>query len=123
MTPETNLLRQVHPSFVQNGQITSQVFRPTPKDESQLSVENGELISAVASFERFVASGENRSVGVMAVTFGECSSLALAVIEDGDPYPEHCSIDFGGKHAGQIERASKILKHQAQARGWLHRAP
>jgi len=38
MTENTLLLRQVHPSFVQDGKITSQVFRPTPKDENKLSM-------------------------------------------------------------------------------------
>ena len=39
---ETLFLRQIHPTFVQNGRPTSQAFRPTPKDENQLSVYNGE---------------------------------------------------------------------------------
>jgi hypothetical protein len=38
MTPETLLLRQIHPSFVQAGRVTSQAFRPTPKDGSLLSI-------------------------------------------------------------------------------------
>ena len=56
MDPNTLLLRQVHPSFVQAENVsaqvfytlmqglavTSQVFKPTPKDENQLSVYNGD---------------------------------------------------------------------------------
>jgi hypothetical protein len=36
---DTTLLhRQINPSWVQQGRVTSQAFRPTPKDESKLSV-------------------------------------------------------------------------------------
>jgi hypothetical protein len=41
MTPQTRLLRQIHPSFVQAGRVTSQAFRPTPKDDNHLSVVDG----------------------------------------------------------------------------------
>ena len=42
MTPDTLLLRQIHPGFIQGGRVTSQAFRPTPKDEFLLSVDNGD---------------------------------------------------------------------------------
>jgi hypothetical protein len=44
MTEATLLLRQVHPSFIQHGRVTSQVFRPTLKDKRLLSVYDGDLI-------------------------------------------------------------------------------
>jgi len=47
MTDETLVHRQIHPSFVQAGFPTSQAFRPTPKDESKLSVYDGDMITAV----------------------------------------------------------------------------
>ena len=53
MTPQTLLLRQIHPSFIQAERITSQAFRPTPKDENKLSVDNGDQISADAAWQRF----------------------------------------------------------------------
>ena len=46
MNNETLLLRQIHPSFIQAGHITSQAFRPTPKDQNKLSVYDGDQISA-----------------------------------------------------------------------------
>ena len=96
MDSTTLLLRQVHPSFIQDGRITSQVFRPTPKDENLLSIDNGDMISAEASFIRFCARPDCRSVGVIAVNKEECDQQELPVREDGKPYPEHCSIDFSG---------------------------
>jgi hypothetical protein len=53
MTDTSLIHRQVHPSFVQAGSIssqvfsvTSQVFKPTPKDLGKLSVYNGEKYTA-----------------------------------------------------------------------------
>ncbi len=56
MTPDTLLLRQIHPSFVQDGRVTSQAFRPTPKDELRLSVDDGDRVGAEASWKRFTAN-------------------------------------------------------------------
>lgn len=122
MTPDTLLLRQVHPNFVQEGRVTSQAFRPTPKDEHRLSVDNGDRIQAKASWARFTSSPSCSSVGVMAVSQAECTAQALPVNEDGNPYPEHCSIDFSAFEKKEIERKAKVLSRQAQARGWLFAA-
>jgi hypothetical protein len=53
MTGATFLLRQVHPSFVQAGRVTSQAFRPTPKDRSLLSVYDGDQITPEAAWIHF----------------------------------------------------------------------
>lgn len=55
MTGDTLMLRQIHPNFIQNGRVTSQAFRPTPKDESRLSVDNGDMITPEACWKRFTA--------------------------------------------------------------------
>ena len=120
MNDDSLLLRQVHPTFVQNGTITSQVFRPTPKDENQLSVDNGDKISAKNSFDRFCSQPDCNSAGVMAVSCKECKERELEVIEDGVPTPEHCSIDFTGKSRKQVEKIAKYLKRQATDRGWQY---
>ncbi len=119
MRPETLLLRQVNPSFVQNGRVTSQVFRPTPKDLEMLSVDNGDLVTAEASFSRFTSTLNCRSKGVLAVSQHECSACCLSVIEDCAPYPEHCSIDFRAVSKSQTEKHAKFLRTNAEQRGWL----
>lgn len=121
MTPETLLLRQIHPSFVQGGRVTSQAFRPTPKDAYLLSVENGDRVSAAAAWQRFVENPACRSCGVQALLLAECTAQDLPVIEDGKPFPEHCSVDFSAYSKGVIEKKSKILRARAGARGWLFR--
>lgn len=122
MTDGTLLLRQVHPSFVQAGKITSQVFRPTPKDQEKLSVYNGDMIQPQDAWEHFTARPECRSVGILAVCTGECNEQQLPVVEDADPYPEHCTIDFIGFSKTEIEKKAKILKVFAERRGWLFQA-
>lgn len=121
MMPSTALLRQIHPSFIQDGRVTSQAFRPTPKDELLLSVDNGDLISAEASWRRFAANPACRSVGVQAVSLAECAVQELKVIEDGIPHPEHCSVDFTAFDKKAVEKKAKLLRALAEARSWLFR--
>ena len=119
MTPRTLLLRQIHPNFVQADRVTSQAFRPTPKDQNKLSADDGDRISPEAAWKRFVENPDCRSVGVMAIGHAECVDKSLEVIADGDPYPEHVSIDFKDFKTSQIEKIAKRLALQARARGWL----
>lgn len=121
MTPNTLLLRQIHPSFIQNGRVTSQAFRPTPKDESFLSVDNGDRVSAEDCWQRFTANLACKSIGVQAVSLAECTTQELPVIEDGNSHPEHCSIDFTTFDKKMTEKKSKLLRVHAEKRGWLFR--
>jgi len=121
MTPDTLLLRQIHPGFIQDGRVTSQAFRPTPKDEFLLSVDDGDRVSAEASWQRFITNPACKSVGVQALSQAECTAQELAVIEDGEPHSEHCSVDFTAFDKKSIEKKSKVLRAQAEMRGWLFR--
>jgi len=121
MTPNTLLLRQIHPSFVQNGRVTSQAFRPTPKDQFHLSVDNGDRISPEAAWRNFTSSGTCTSDGVQAVSNAECTEQQLSVTEDGQPHPAHCSIDFSAFDQEGIKRKAKLLRAHAARRGWLFR--
>ena len=122
MTDNTLLLRQIHPTFVQAGYATSQAFRPTPKDESRLSVYDGDQIAAEESWVHYTNVLELDSAGTMAVTVAECGELELPVIADPDPFPEHTVIDFKGKTESQRRSKSKKLQAMALQRGWLYRA-
>lgn len=123
MTGDTLLLRQVHPSFSRQGRVTSQAFRPTPKDKALLSVYDGSLIAAEASWIHYTTILKSDSVGTMAVTVDECTDEALPTRSDPDPFPEHAVIDFSGFTDNQCEKKSKQLKAKALVRGWLHQAP
>jgi hypothetical protein len=119
MTDNTLLLRQIHPNFVQNGRVTSQAFRPSPKDELQLSVDNGDMVSAEDAWRRFAAQPDSSSRGVMAIAHCECSTCGVPVTEDGVPYPEHCYLDFLSFGRKESDRMGKKLAALAHERGWL----
>jgi hypothetical protein len=53
MQSDTLLLRQIHPGFIQNGRVTSQAFRPTPKDKKKLSVYDGDKIDPEAAYRHY----------------------------------------------------------------------
>ena len=119
MTSQTLLLRQIHPSFVQNGRVTSQPFRPTPKDDHFLSVDNGDKIAPPAAWARFTSNPSSTSAGVMALSNEECTAQQLRVVEDGVPYPEHCYLDYSVFEKREVERKAKHLSSVAQSREWI----
>lgn len=121
MTTDTLLLRQVHPSFLQNGRPSSQAFRPTPKDKHKLSVYDGDQIEPKASWEHYAVALKLQSSGVMAVTISECSAIELTAASDPESFPEHCHIDFSGLTDGIVEKKAKQLKANAIHRDWLFR--
>lgn len=121
MNGETLLLRQIHPSFVRGGRVTSQAFRPTPKDEDRLSTEDGDRIAPEAAWRRYTEVLALLSTGVMGILAASCAAEGLAVEPDGAPTPEHVSVIFAGLTTGERERVSKRLRDAADARGWLYR--
>lgn len=124
MTGTTLLLRQIYPSFVQNGFPTSQAFRPTPKDDSVLSVYDGDLISADRAFVHYTSTRILASVGVVAVSVDECSAEGLPSRPDPlNDFPEHAVVDFTGYTDKECYNKSKKLQAKARARGWQHQAP
>ena len=122
MTDDTLLLRQVNPAWIQDGRITSQVFRPTPKDSKRLSVYDGDQISAEGAWSHYVEELELSSVGVVAVTVVECKEQDLPVAPDPNPFPEHVVIKFNDYSNSQIKTKAKKLTRAAEARGWRYRA-
>ncbi|MEY3425479.1 MAG: hypothetical protein RL679_837 [Bacteroidota bacterium] len=133
MENSTLLHRQVHPSFIQKEQVSSQVFEtekaqfilevssvaftPTPKDEKKLSVYNGEKYSPKEAFEHFTKF--YNSGGVLSVKIEECRLISLSAIEDNNPFDGHSFIDFSSCTTnGEIKRNAKKLKKYALDRGW-----
>jgi hypothetical protein len=122
MTPGTLLLRQVNPSWIQAGRVTSQVFKPTPKDEGRLSVYNGDLVSAEDSWKHYTNELHFSSVGVLAVTVEECQRQELNAEPDPERFPAHVVIRFDACSRSQIAKKAKHLKQDAEARGWQYQA-
>lgn len=121
MRQQTLLLRQVHPSWIREGRVTSQAFKPTPKDAHRLSVSDGDQVSPQVSWEQHTKRGL-ASQGVLAVTVSECETSGLEVSSDPLPdQPDHAIINFGTMVSNnQIEKVSKRLVSLAANRGWLY---
>lgn len=122
MTSDTLLHRQVHPAWIQEGRITSQVFKPTPKDGRLLSVYNGDLINAENSFNHHVLTLRLKSIGVVSVSVLNCTEIDLEARPDPEPFEEHSIIDFNGNSNSDIERKSKILRLRATERDWQYKS-
>lgn len=112
------LHRQVHPNMwmLLEGRPQSSAFRPTPKDQGQLSVARGSKVSADDAYRRFTARGLS-SAGAWSVTVGECRTVELTAYDD--PLPDddaHALVDFGKRSGRELERCAKLLLRYALGR-------
>ena len=121
MNDATLLLRQIHPSFVQDGRVSSQDFRPTPKDKQHLSVYDGDQIGPRPAHEHYTTTLGFQSVAVMGLSVAECRALHLPARPDPEPFREHAVIDFSEFSKNATEKKAKLLRARAEARGWLYR--
>ena len=121
MNCNTLLFRQVHPSWLRNGEPTSQAFNPTAKDKGYLSVYDGDLITAEESWLHYTQELGLASVGVIAVTFAECAALELPVTPDPAPFPSHVIIHFTGYTNARIRNKAQLLSRFANQRSWQYR--
>jgi len=124
MTPHSILLRQVHPNFVFNGQLTSQAFFPFPKDNGKLSVYDGDQISAKDAYLHYVKVLCHQSCGVWGVEQLEVSEVGLISHADAlIDFPSHAVIDFANATEKECRKLAKKLRTLAAARGCLHCEP
>jgi len=120
VTDKTQLLRQVHPNFIQNGEVGSLAFRPNENDNGHLSVYDGDRATPEASHKHYTEVQKRKSAGVMAVTVQECTTLSLPAASSPLPdFDAHAHIDFTGCDKKQERSKSKELLAFAVARQWL----
>lgn len=119
---EQSLHRQVHPSWVQDGRITSQAFGPTPKDAGLLSVYDGRQIAAEGSFNHYTSVLKLTAIGTVSVAEREVTEVGLPWRLDPAPFPEHAVIDFTGLATPKTVKAkAQALAERARQRGWTHK--
>lgn len=122
ITIKSELLhRQVHPTFVCEGRLSSQAFKPSSKDAGQLSVSRGSLAAAKLAYERYIAR-QRLSCGVWSVTVDECIQAGVSTYDD--PLTDddaHALIDFASLPSKtQWARVSDKLAAFARTRGCQH---
>lgn len=120
------LFRQVHPGFIEDGQPSSQPFRPTPKDGNKLSVDRSAITTAEHAFKLYKANGFSTSA-VYGLTVGEfhgeqisCFSNPLCEVPPLNANPAHALADYSPHNANQQKNRGKRLRQIAIARGQLH---
>lgn len=120
MNDNKQLLRQVHPSFIQNGEIGVVAFRPNDSDNGYLSVYDGDKITPEDSHKHWTDELKKKSIGVLAVTVEECKSVDLPCGNSPmDNNPAHAHIDFNGYEKKDQRTKTKALLDFALARQWL----
>lgn len=133
MEDNTELHRQIHPSFVVNDQVSnlafsedkfviaSVAFNPTEKDNNKLSVYNGLKFTPEASFEHY--SKQYTSCGTLTVIVKEVNDIpALDCSEDNIPFDGHSYIDFTNVSSkNQKSKAAGKLRDVAVKRGWTYK--
>lgn len=118
---EQALHRQVHPSWVQDGRLTSQAFSPTLKDAGLLSVYDGKQIAAEPSFIHYTTVQKLVAFGTVSVTADEVAAVGLSWRLDPEPFPEHAVVDYTGLPTpGKIKAKAQALAERARQRGWTY---
>jgi hypothetical protein len=121
MNNETVLLRQVHPDFIPNGELTSQAFMPFPKDEGKPSVYDGDQISPADAHKHFTETLGFKSDSVWGVSCAEVAEVGLTTTPDPkDDFPSHTLIDFTAHAEKHFRKLAKKLKSKALVRGRMH---
>lgn len=124
MTPATTLLRQVHPQFLSDGELTSQAFFPFPKDDGKLSVYDSDQITVEEAFRHYTLVLKNASHSVWGIACIEVSAIGLTSEADPKPnFPSHAVVNFGQRSEKECRKLAKKLKMFALQRGCLFQPP
>lgn len=118
-------LRNVHPGWIESdGSLTSQVFRPTPKDEGKLSTARASKVSAADHYDDFTTMFKLDSAGVWSVKHSDVTDVELRWVDDhavpGNAKPRgHAFLDFRHPRltSGVIRRVGRDLAKRAADRG------
>ena len=122
MNDQTLLHRIIKPAWwLQGGHVSSQAFRPGPSDNKQMSVYDGDQITAAEAWRHYTTDpSQPDPSGVLAITHEECDQQHLPVCPDPGTFPEHVLVDFQEFGTKQIKRKSQILRDAAEERDWQY---
>lgn len=116
------LLRQVHPTFIQDNRVTSQAFKPTPKDENKLSVSRSSKTTAEKAHKHYTKTLKLESACVMAVSVSEIIAHQKLQLEDNpisgaNADQSHALVDYTALTSSEKDKVAKKLAANARARG------
>lgn len=118
--------RQIHPNYMRRGLPASNRFMPSARDQNQLSVDRGSMLSAADSHAAYVALGLV-STAVYGVSVGEfreevipTRSDPIAASEESKGNPAHALADYAAHADVEQKLIAARLCLKAIARGTLH---
>lgn len=118
------LFRNVHPEFVAEGRLGSRAFLATKSSDFELSVCRSSLTAPADAYALHIGPKQLKSVGVWAITVGECKAQALTVLGDpvATPVPDaaHAVVDFTQISDKERKKLSQILRRHAEDRGRVY---
>lgn len=119
--------RNVHPSWIQDGKVSSLAFKPSPKDTGRLSGARQDKVSAEKHYFEFTDALGLTSSGVWAITVGEAQAQNVPCVYDAessskpDPCPTgHTYLDYRAQTGGRIRKIASALRRKAEERGKQH---
>ncbi|WP_369024082.1 hypothetical protein [Nocardia cyriacigeorgica] len=122
--------RNVNPNWVDGGKLSSQAFRPTPKDVGKLSGAREGKVTADKHFHEFTNEFALASSGVWAVTVDEARRVEVRCVYDAEseskpePCPTgHTYLDYRVHGNSKIRRIGSALRDFAEERGRQHPHP
>jgi len=123
---EELLFRQAHPTFLQEGRLTSQLFKPTPKDQLRPSAYRSARTTAEASYIFHTKTLGFEAAGTWAVSVAECNVIGTLPMADPITEPPekandaHVVLDMTHLVTRkEIEKAAAKLAEAARLRGRL----
>jgi hypothetical protein len=120
------LLRQIHPKFIENGEPSSDRFRPSEQDANLLSLDREALVTPSESHANYTATGKLSEAvfGLSVLEFQDeniiCSEDPIVKTETIPANRAHCLADYSAHALKQQKIIGKKLKRVALARGRLH---
>ncbi len=113
-----SLHRQVHPAWIQEGRVTSQAFKPTPRDRGCISVHRGTKVTAEEAYNRYTGRGHD-SIGVLSLTVADFTAEQRQCLDAPDDEDDaHAYVDFHGLGSKTLDKCAARLAKLARDRGW-----
>jgi hypothetical protein len=124
---EEKLWRQVNPSWVHDGRVSSQLFRPTPKDTGEVSVTRSSKVTPEEAHRHHTEVLGYSSAGVYCVEVGEVNEVGLRVVDDSHVDdgeirpPAHAYVDYKSIETKKLQqRRASVLRDKAENHGWQY---
>ena len=121
------LMRQIHPTFIQDGRITSSVFEPMKKDKGHLSCTAKSKITEEEAYRIYTKIKNLTSCGIARLSVHEINSIGLLAYfspsndgptPDADKFDKaHSHIDFSQLSKSQAKTEAKKLADKARIKG------